>query len=49
MDILTFSIIIVVGFLVALGFGALCAKFLGFRLNEPEYYELKDRLKERKK
>ena len=49
MDILTYSIIIVVGFLVALGLGGLCAKFLGFRLNEPEYYDLKDRLKDRKK
>lgn len=49
MDILTFSIIIVVGFLVALGLGGLFAKFLGFRLNEQEYYDFKDRLKERKK
>jgi predicted membrane-bound spermidine synthase len=49
MSILTFSIIIGTGFLVALGFGALCAKFLGFRLNEQEYYDFKERLKERKK
>jgi len=32
---------------VSLLLGALAAKLLGFRLNEPEYYELKDRLHKR--
>ena len=48
MSILTFSIIIVVGFIVALLVGAGLAKLLGYTLNEPEYFELKDRLKDRK-
>lgn len=34
-----YSIIIVLAGLVALLIGAACAKLLGFRLNEPEYYE----------
>ena len=49
MEFLTFTIIIGVGFIVSLLLGALAAKLLGFRLNEPEYYELKDRLKKRNK
>ena len=42
MDLVVFvmySIIIVLAGLVALLIGAACAKLLGFRLNEPEYYE----------
>ena len=49
MEFLTFAIIIGVGFIVSLFLGAIAAKLLGFRLNEPEYYELKDRLKKRMK
>jgi len=47
MEVLTFSIIIGVGFIVSLLIGALAAKLLGFRLNEPEYYDLQDRLQKR--
>ena len=49
MEVLTFSIIIGIGFIVSLFLGAVAAKILGFRLNEPEYYELQDRLKKRNK
>jgi uncharacterized membrane-anchored protein YhcB (DUF1043 family) len=49
MEVLTFSIIIGVGFIVSLLIGALAAKLLGFRLNEPEYYDLQDRLTKRNK
>ena len=47
MEVLTFAIILAVGFIVSLLCGALAAKLLGYRLNEPEYYDLKDRLKKR--
>jgi uncharacterized membrane-anchored protein YhcB (DUF1043 family) len=49
MEVLTFSIIIGVGFIVSLLIGAVAAKLLGFRLNEPEYYDLQDRLTKRNK
>lgn len=42
MSMLTYAIILGVGFIAALLIGALCARLLGFRLNEPEYYEDKD-------
>jgi len=48
-DILTFSIIIGVGFITALLVGAGLAKLIGFKLNEPEYYDLQDRLTKRNK
>lgn len=38
-SMLTFAIILAVGFIVALLIGALIAWALGFDLNEPEYYE----------
>lgn len=37
-----YSIIIVVAGLAALLIGAALAKLLGFKLNEPEYYETKE-------
>jgi len=47
MEFLTFGIIIGVGFIVSVLLGAIVAKLLGFRLNEPEYYDLQNRLKKR--
>jgi hypothetical protein len=47
MSILTYAIILAVGFIVSLLCGAVAAKLLGYKLNEPEYYDLKDRLKKR--
>jgi hypothetical protein len=38
---ITYSIVIVVAGLTALLVGAAIAKLLGFKLNEPEYYEAK--------
>ena len=49
MEFLTFAVIIGVGFIVSLFLGAIAAKILGFKLNEPEYYDLQDRLKKRTK
>lgn len=46
-SLLSYAIILGVGFIVSLLVGAGLAKLLGFKLNEPEYYELKDRLKKR--
>lgn len=43
MSLLTYAIILSTGFIVALLFGAGCAKLLGYKLNEPEYYERKDK------
>lgn len=40
---LTFAIILGVGFIVALLVGGLIAWALGYDLNEPEYYEQKDK------
>lgn len=39
LSILTFAIIIGVGFITALLIGAGLAKLMGYKLNEPEYYE----------
>lgn len=40
---LFFIMVILAGFCLSVLLGALCAKLLGFRLNEPEYYEQKER------
>lgn len=39
LPMLHFAIILGVGFIVALFIGAGIAKLLGYKLNEPEYYE----------
>lgn len=41
LSMLTFAIIIGVGFITALLIGAGIAVLLGYKLNEPEYYERK--------
>lgn len=46
-SLLSYAIILGVGFIVSLLVGAGLAKLLGFKLNEPEYYELQDRLHKR--
>jgi|DEB0MinimDraft_10_1074344.scaffolds.fasta_scaffold146429_2 hypothetical protein len=43
LSMLTFAIIIGVGFITALLVGAGIAVLLGYKLNEPEYYEQKDK------
>lgn len=40
---LFFVMVILAGFCLSVLLGALCAKLFGFRLNEPEYYEQKEK------
>lgn len=43
LSMLSYAIILGVGFIVALLVGAILAKLLGYDLNEPEYYQTEDK------
>lgn len=40
---LFFIMVILASFCLSVLLGALCSKLFGFRLNEPEYYEQKEK------
>lgn len=40
---LFFVLVILASFCLSVLLGAVCAKLFGFRLNEPEYYEQKEK------
>ena len=41
-----FVLVILLAFCGVVSLGALCAKLLGYKLNEPEYYEYRERNKQ---